>query len=167
MIVSSPPPSPPSQERSAGAVDGLAAWKRYMIFCGVGASGLLVDMGLFHLLHTRAGWPLAMSKSLAAEVALLNNFLWNDRWTFGHRRLEPGAPWPRRLLRFHAICASGIVLTLTLLWVMHRWAGVHAELANLAAIVVVSGWNFGWSRSWGWAIERPKDPPQADSIPRP
>ena len=59
-----------------------ASWKRYFIFCGVGASGLLVDMGLFHLLHTRLGWPLEASKLAAAETALLNNFLWNDRWTF-------------------------------------------------------------------------------------
>ena len=129
-------------------------WKRYLLFCGVGASGLLVDMTLFHLLHTRAGWPLEAAKLLSAETALLNNFLWNDRWTFGHRRIEPDAPWPRRLLRFHVICLSGILLTLLLLWTMHHGAGIHAEIANGIAIVVVSGWNFGWSRRWGWA--RPK-----------
>ncbi len=131
--------------------DASPPWKRYLLFCAVGASGLLVDMGLFHLLHTRAGWPLELSKLLSAEIALLNNFLWNDRWTFGHRRVEPDAPWPRRLFRFHVICLSGILLTLLLLWTMHHWGGIHAEVANGVAIVAVSGWNFGWSRRWGWA----------------
>jgi dolichol-phosphate mannosyltransferase len=108
-------------------------------------------MGLFHLLHTRLGWPLEASKLAAAETALLNNFLWNDRWTFGHRPIEIDAPWPRRLFRFHVICLSGIALTMLFLGVLHRWAGIHAELANAVAIVGVSGWNFAWSRRWGWA----------------
>jgi len=134
--------------------DVAALWKRYLLFCAVGGSGLLVDMALFHVLHTRAGWPLEVSKLLAAETALLNNFIWNDRWTFGHRRPGTDAPWPRRLFRFHVICLSGIVLATLLLGLLHRWAGIHAELANLAAIVLVSGWNFGWSRLWGWAPDR-------------
>lgn len=129
----------------------LAQWKRYLIFCGVGASGLLVDVGLFHWFHARAGWPLEVSKVLAAETALLNNFIWNDRWTFRQPTSEPAAPWPQRLVRFHVICLSGIALTLVLLGLLHRGAGMHADLANAMAIVVVSGWNFTWSRSWGWA----------------
>ena len=114
-----------------------ASWKRYLIFCGVGASGLLVDMGLFHLLHMRLGWPLEASKLAAAETALLNNFLWNDRWTFGHRPIEIDAPWHRRLFRFHVICLSGIALTMLFLGVLHRWAGIHAELANAVATTTV------------------------------
>ena len=78
------------------SISAPSLWKRYFIFCGVGASGLLVDMGLFHLLHLRFGWPLEVSKLAAAEIALLNNFLWNDCWTFGHRPIESDAPWPRR-----------------------------------------------------------------------
>ncbi|MFM7804296.1 MAG: GtrA family protein [Verrucomicrobiota bacterium] len=145
--------------------------KRYLLFCAVGGSGLLVDMVLFHLLHTRAGWPLEVSKLLAAETALLNNFLWNDRWTFGHRPVESHAPWQRRLFRFHVICLSGIALATVLLAVMHRMGGLRAEVANFVAIVLVSGWNFGWSRRWGWASGRsvgPATPPRpADGPARP
>jgi dolichol-phosphate mannosyltransferase len=140
-------------------------WKRYLIFCGVGASGLLVDMSLFHLLHTRLGWPLEVSKLVSAETALLNNFVWNDRWTFGHRPVETDAPWPSRLLRFHLICLSGIALTLLLLGLMHRGAGIPADLSNAVAIVGVSGWNFAWSRRWGWKPRRPLDGPNSPSNP--
>ena len=147
----------------------LASWKRYLIFCGVGFSGLLVDLGLFHLLHTQVGWPLESSKVLAAETALLNNFLWNDRWTFGNRPQGSSTPWPRRLLRFHLICLSGIVLTLVLLGLLHRGAGIPADPANAVAIVAVSGWNFVWSRRWGWAVSKtpatPASKPSKDSDP--
>jgi dolichol-phosphate mannosyltransferase len=130
----------------------LASWKRYLTFCGVGFSGLLVDLGLFHLLHTQVGWPLESSKVVAAETALLNNFLWNDRWTFENRPQGSSAPWPRRLLRFHLICLSGIVLTLVLLGLLHRGAGFPVERSNAMAIVAVSVWNFVWSRRWGWSV---------------
>ena len=41
-------------------------------------------MGLLFLLSdpTMLGWGLTRSKLIAAEMAIINNFLWNDRWTF-------------------------------------------------------------------------------------
>jgi dolichol-phosphate mannosyltransferase len=129
----------------------LSTWKRYLIFCGVGFSGMLVDLGLFHWLHSGTGWPLEAAKVVAAETALLNNFLWNDRWTFGNPPQDSVAPWHLRLIRFHLICLSGIALTLILLGLLHRRAGVPADWANAIATVSVSGWNFVWSRRWGWA----------------
>ena len=129
----------------------LTTCKRYPIFCGVGFTGMLVDLGIFHLLYAQTGWPLVAAKVVAAETALLNNFLWNDRWTFGNWPKDSAAPWPHRLLRFHLICLSGIVLTMVLLGLLHRGAEVPANLANVTAIVAVSGWNFLWSRRWGWA----------------
>jgi dolichol-phosphate mannosyltransferase len=41
-------------------------------------------MAIFYLLSDAStlGWGLTRSKIIAAEVAVLNNFLWNDLWTF-------------------------------------------------------------------------------------
>ena len=56
----------------------------YAQFCAVGASGVVVDMGVLHLLAAPAlrALNLSLSKAVAAEVALVNNFTWNDLWTF-------------------------------------------------------------------------------------
>ena len=32
---------------------------------------------------TTLALPLTRSKIVAAELAIINNFLWNDSWTFG------------------------------------------------------------------------------------
>ena len=58
---------------------------RFLRFAVVGLSGVIVDMGLLFLLSdpTMLGWGLTRSKLLAAEAAIINNFLWNDVWTFG------------------------------------------------------------------------------------
>jgi dolichol-phosphate mannosyltransferase len=145
------------------------AWKRYLAFCCVGTIGLVVDMGIFHVLYSWLGWPLEISKVLAAESALVNNFFWNDCWTFGFRRMEPSSLRLRRLFRFHVICVSGLLLSLFLIVLMHRWVGVPAEFANVVAILLVSSWNFALSRYWGWAVARTPTPEllQPDTTRRP
>jgi dolichol-phosphate mannosyltransferase len=58
--------------------------RRYLKFCVVGGSGVVVDMALLHVLSSPSilGWNLSLSKALAAEVGLVNNFIWNEVWTF-------------------------------------------------------------------------------------
>ena len=58
--------------------------QRYSRFCVVGGTGLVVDMGLIWLLASPGllALNLSLSKVIAAEVAIINNFVWNDVWTF-------------------------------------------------------------------------------------
>lgn len=124
---------------------------RYLRFCLVGATGMMVDMTVLHVLAVRRGWDLGLSKLLAAEMALLNNFLWNERWTFRGLGAEPG--WPailRRLWRFHLICVAGMLGGVLLLRLQVEGLGWNVYLSNLLAIVVVSLWNFGMNLRFGW-----------------
>lgn len=65
----------------------LQRWEsaRFLKFVGAGATGVIVDSVVLYLLHdpSRLGWPLLLSKFIAAEVAILNNFVFNEFWTFG------------------------------------------------------------------------------------
>jgi hypothetical protein len=58
-------------------------------FLFVGGIGVGVNTAALFLLHQIAGLPVVAASALAVEVAILNNYLFNDRWTFGRRR-----PWP-------------------------------------------------------------------------
>ena len=129
-------------------------FKRYAQFCIVGSTGVLVDMGTFYMLAdpTRVGLNLTVTKLIAAEAALLNNFLWNDLWTF--RELSSGrtvcrARWAR-FLRFNLICTVGIGLSVMILNMQvnsFRW---NLYLANFIAIILVSVWNFLLNQRFGW-----------------
>ena len=57
---------------------------RFVRFAAVGLSGVVVDMGVLYLLSdpSTLGWGLTRSKIIAAELAIINNFIWNDAWTF-------------------------------------------------------------------------------------
>jgi dolichol-phosphate mannosyltransferase len=57
---------------------------KFIKFCLVGGSGLVVDtVFLFLFADARTfGLNLVLSKILAAEIAMVNNFAWNELWTF-------------------------------------------------------------------------------------
>jgi dolichol-phosphate mannosyltransferase len=50
-------------------------------------------MAILYLLHTTLGLPLTRSKLVAAELAIINNFSWNDAWTFADISLRQRG-WP-------------------------------------------------------------------------
>ncbi|MCP5528096.1 MAG: GtrA family protein [Verrucomicrobiales bacterium] len=98
------------------------------------------------------GWSLALSKVVAAEAAILNNFVWNDLWTFRDvdARRGRGRELFRRLGVFNLICLAGIGWSVVLLQLQVGWLGFNIYVANLIAIVLVSGWNFGLTLRFGW-----------------
>lgn len=129
-------------------------FRRYVQFCTVGGSGVLVDMTLIYLLAGSAmlGWNVTLSKVIAAEIAILNNFVWNDLWTFRHLSVQE-TDWPnrtRRFLRFNLICVVGIGLSVILLNIQIYWLHMNLYVANLVAIVLVSVWNFALNLKVGW-----------------
>ena len=136
---------------ASGQNAATLSW-RYVKFCVVGGSGVVVDMTVLYLLVSLLGWNLTVSKAIAAEIALLNNFLWNDAWTF-HGLGEERTRWRARLARlakFNLICLSGIALSVLLLNVQAQGLGLNVYLANFIAIVLVSLWNFFLNLKFGW-----------------
>lgn len=128
--------------------------KRYVRFGTVGASGVVVDMGILFLLADpkMLGLNLSLSKAFAAEVAIINNFAWNELWTFGDISATQGNFRSRlgRFAKFNLICLTGISLSILLLNIQVRFLGMNVYLANLVAIVLVSFWNFGLTLKFGW-----------------
>lgn len=139
--------------------------QRFLRFGLVGLSGVVVDMAILYLLHTTLGLPLTRSKLVAAELAIINNFFWNDAWTFADISLRQRG-WPARCkrgLKFNLICLAGLGLNVVALNVIYnlvfgqRWP----YLANLLAIALVTLWNFWLNLKLSWRVtELPSDLPQ-------
>ncbi|MGB6017483.1 MAG: glycosyltransferase [Nodosilinea sp.] len=134
--------------------------QRFVRFGLVGLSGVVVDMLILYLLHSTLGLPLTRSKIVAAEFAIINNFIWNDAWTFADiSMLQKG--WSARLkrfLKFNLVCLAGLVLNVLVLNVVYnlvfgqRWA----YLANLVAIAIVTFWNFWLNLKLSWRVTQIK-----------
>ena len=125
---------------------------RFSKFAAVGLSGVVVDMAILWLLRERMGWSLTVSKLVAAETAMASNFLWNDLWTFGDvaRQQGYGMAQLRRFLRFNAICAAGLALSVGLLEMQVGIFKINPYLANAIAIGVTTGWNFWMNKVFSW-----------------
>ncbi len=93
---------------------------------------------------------------IAAEAAIFSNFLWNDAWTFADKaRQQPG--WGnrfRRLLKFNAICLSGLILNVLLLQVFFDviFAQTLPYLSNFITILLVAVWNFWLNFKLSWRV---------------
>ena len=139
----------------------LDLWQigRFFRFGVVGFSGVFVDMAVLYLLSdpTTLSWGLTRSKIIAAEVAIVNNFLWNDAWTFADMsRNQHG--WNQRLKRFfkfNLVCLCGVLFNVVLLNVMFNFLGFNSlphgrYIANFMAIAIVTVWNFWLNMKLSW-----------------
>jgi dolichol-phosphate mannosyltransferase len=127
---------------------------RFTRFALVGLSGVLVDMVALFLLSDPRGLGLGLTRSkvIAAELAIVNNFLWNDSWTFrdlvGSQR---GARLKlRRFGKFNMICGVGLLLNLVLLNLQFNLLHVNRYVANSIGIAVVTVWNYWFNLKLNW-----------------
>ena len=126
----------------------------FVRFCIVGASGTLIDTTMLFLLSDprTLNWNLTGSKIIAAELALTNNFIWNDLWTFGKfsSRQNTFRQRARRFLKFNLLCSVGIILNLIILNIGFKVFHMNRYIANLSAIFVVTFWNYNTNRKLSW-----------------
>ena len=133
---------------------------RFIRFGVVGLSGVFVDMVMLYLLSdsTTLGLPLTRSKIIAGEIAIFNNFLWNDAWTFADTT-QAQPKWRQRLkrfLKFNIICLAGLVLNVLVLNLVFNFIIHNRYIANLIAIAIATIWNFWVNLKLSWRVTEVK-----------
>lgn len=144
---------------------------RFLRFGVVGFSGLFVDLVMFYLLRELIGLPLYPSTVLSIEAAIINNFLWNDAWTFADLAQKQKG-WGARLQRFakfNAVCVIGAILQIGIMalilaipmteqipifigqFTAADWAdNANEYFAKVVAIAIVTLWNFWINLKLSW-----------------
>lgn len=134
---------------------------KFIRFGTVGFSGVFVDMTLFYLLHDTSTFGLGrnISKIIASELAIINNFVWNDIWTFGDISSTQKRWCQRfkRLLKFNIICLMGLILNVLILNFLAEFLHINDYLANLMAIGIVTFWNFWLNLKLSWRVTEIKN----------
>jgi dolichol-phosphate mannosyltransferase len=126
---------------------------RFFRFGLVGFSGVFVDLGVFYLLRSQ-DLGLTSSAAISGELAIINNFLWNDFWTFGDiSSLQPGKRQRlKRLLKFNIICLAGLALNVLIVNFLFNFLGINEYVAKLIAIAAVTVWNFWLNLKLSWRV---------------
>lgn len=116
-------------------------------FCLVGGTGVAVNTAVLYVLSRGLGLPLPVSSAIAVEVAIISNYMLNDRFTFAARR-----PSLRRLAKFNITSLAGLGVNVVIVWLLTR-RGVYFLAANLVGIAVAVVVNYTFSVAWVWRRE--------------
>jgi dolichol-phosphate mannosyltransferase len=129
--------------------------KRFLKFCIVGASGTLVYLGLLALLTERAGLFYALSAAIAYEISILNNFTWNELWTFRDKRATSEGTVFIRAVKFNLVSLIGLGIHEAVLTFFTEVTDLFYILSAIIAIFCAVLWNFFANVRWTW-IEKGK-----------
>jgi len=126
--------------------------KTYLIMATVGALGTVVQLLLYHVL--RPYFTPFWANQWAAIVAILHNYVWNQKVTF--KAFENQLPSDKRWQRFRRFFGFTLLTTscqslIVQLMVGITGHGTYVESAVvLATLVIGSVINFHGYRSWVW-----------------
>jgi putative flippase GtrA len=102
---------------------------RYLAVAALGA----VVQGLVLAAAVRARCPPVAATVLGIEMAILHNFAWHDRWTWGDRAHRDS--YVRRLARYNvAVGSSSLGVGAAVTWLVVDGLGWSVFVANVLAV---------------------------------
>ncbi|PUA32295.1 MAG: hypothetical protein B7O98_06435 [Zestosphaera tikiterensis] len=123
----------------------------YVRFALVGASGTVVNLGVLAVLRYVANLTHEIASALAIEASIINNFVWNDLWTFKGGRSGSVAS---RLIKFHFSSAVGVitqyVISLTTYYYIVRNSIIAQSIGILTGFII----NYVLSKKFVWSPRR-------------
>ncbi|PTL59247.1 GtrA family protein [Paraconexibacter algicola] len=141
-----PVPQLPSAGRLRAAVRRPSNWMELVRFGAVGASGYVVNLGVFAAAVHAGGIDYRIAAVLAFLVAVANNFFWNRHWTFDARDGHAGF----QAARFFVVSVGAFLVSLAVLELMVVVADAPEVLAQAVAIVVATPFNFVGNKLWSF-----------------
>ena len=125
--------------------------KTLVKFSLVGVVGTSVDFLFYKVFINYFGVPPATSKGFSTEIAILNNFLLNNYWTFKYRKTKTNL-W-QKLGIFNLVSLGGLVMGVLIVKYLHSTFGdgfinvfgrpvAYNNFYFFATIPFVMTWNF-------------------------
>ena len=128
----------------------------FIRFNVVGVGGFALQSGaLFVLTHSAYPVGYLMATAAAVELAILNNFVWHQRWTWKDRPSATKGETLRRLARFNLTNgAVSITGNLVLMSILVGRLGLPIAGANVASVAACSICNFFLADRIAFYVER-------------
>ena len=128
-------------------------WLQLLKFCGVGASGYVVNLCVFTVCVEVLDLHHLAAATAAFVVAVLNNFWWNRHWTFQARGGHAGF----QAARFFTVSVLAFLFAAAMLELLVSVAGVAEVPAQAISIVAATPLNFLGNKMWSFRIELSRD----------
>jgi len=133
--------------RLSAAARRPASWWQLFKFGLVGASGYLINLGVFALLSSNFGFQHTLAALGAFGVAVSSNFFWNRHWTFaagdGHAGFQA--------VRFFTVSIAALVINLVVLEALVAGSTLGELTSQAIAVAVAMPFNFLGNKLWTFA----------------
>jgi dolichol-phosphate mannosyltransferase len=125
-------------------------WRRVFKFGIVGISGIVVNLGILFILVEFFSLNKDVASPVAIEFSILNNFIWNDFWTFGSAENQKVSSRWHRLGTFNVVSVGGAVINYAIFLILITWFAVYYLAAQFIGILIAFIWNFLVNRRVTW-----------------
>ena len=123
-------------------------WVQLVKFCGVGASGYVVNLVVFTVAVELLGLHHLVAATLAFVVAVTNNFAWNRHWTFAAGRGRASV----QSARFFTVSIGAFVFAAAVLELLVSGFGLPEVPSQALSIVAATPLNFVGNKMWTFAL---------------
>lgn len=132
----------------------LARFARFIKFGVVGASGVVINLGVFEavlvLLQERGkvAERIFLANLIGVVISIFWNFMLNDRWTWGDRVKGGRAQWFKRVTKYYVSASAAAVVQLGVTQVSFAllWSGLSLVFLNhdlAPSLALLTGVGFG------------------------
>ncbi|HOG37220.1 MAG TPA: GtrA family protein [Paludibacteraceae bacterium] len=111
---------------------------KFIKFCVVGASGMVVDFGVTWILKEKLKVNKYIANSIGFILAATSNYVWNRLWTFQSENSGIAVEY----LSFIGISIIGLLINNIVVYILNDKLKITFYLSKLFAICVVTLWNF-------------------------
>jgi len=111
---------------------------KFLKFCVVGFSGMIIDFGTTWLLKEKARVNKYIANSTGFILAATSNYIWNRVWTFQSENSQIAVEY----LSFILISIAGLGINNLVIYLLNDKLKFNFYLSKLLAVGVVTIWNF-------------------------
>jgi putative flippase GtrA len=111
---------------------------KFVKFGVVGFSGVFVDFGLTYLCKEKLKIQKYIANAIGFTSAATSNYFLNRTWTFHSQNPEIAIEYSQ----FLGISLIGLLINTLVIWLLVSKTKANFYLAKLAAIFIVTIWNF-------------------------
>jgi len=137
--------------------DRVAALKmdvlRLIKFSIVGVIGAGINTGFLWVLTDVARLYYLFSSVVAIEIAILMQFLMNDRWTFKETKTQHVEQFIKRVFKSNVWRSGGLAVNIGVLYLLTEYMGVYYLLSNIVGIICAFLLNYILESRLTWGIK--------------
>jgi dolichol-phosphate mannosyltransferase len=130
---------------------GGAVTPRFLSFLLVGASGIVVHLGILRLALVFLGQGFAAAQTIATVVAMTSNFILNNVLTYRDKRLS-GFAMVKGLIVFYAVSTVGALANISIASWLYANDSVW-WVAGIAGALMSAVWNYALSNLFVWRVK--------------